>query len=101
MDRGPGRGVGVRAVLFVRAIVADDAASDAARTFFIVEIERRLTPEGDAEKLRDLIFELAPDGVPAKEFGDWFDRLRDDLVRSRGVFRPSGASCARLVRAGP
>ena len=87
VDRGSLGGAGLRALLVVRVVVTDDAASTGRRTLYIVEIERRLTPEGDAEKFRGLIFEFAPDGDPAAEFEAWLTKLRADLVRNRGVFR--------------
>ncbi|MCY4505552.1 MAG: hypothetical protein OXG35_01120 [Acidobacteria bacterium] len=87
VGRGPRGGVGLRALLVVRVIVADDAASGGRRTLYIVEIERRLTPEGDGERFRGLIFELDPHGAPAEQLDSWLTNLRTDLVRSRGVFR--------------
>ena len=87
MDRGSRGGAGLRALLVVRVVVTDDAASTGRRTLYIVEIERRLTPEGDAEKFRGLIFEFAPDGDPAAELEVWLTKLRADLVRNCGVFR--------------
>lgn len=87
VNRGPRGSVGLRALLVVRVVVADDAASSARRTLYIVEIERRSTPQGDAENFRGLIFELAPSDDPAMLFEGWLSKLRTDLVRSRGVFR--------------
>ena len=87
VNRGPRSAVGLRALLVVRVVVADDTASSARRTLYIVEIERRLTPQGDAENFRGLIFELATSDDPATLLDGWLSKLCADLIRSRGVFR--------------
>ena len=85
VDRGRRGGVGFRALLVVRVVVADDTASSDCRALYIVEIERRLTPDGDAEKFPGWIFEIAPNDNPAARLDAWLTKLRADLVRSGGV----------------
>ena len=85
VDCGPRGGVGFRALLVVRVVVADDPASSDIRALYIVEIERRLTPDGDAEKFPGWIFEIAPNDDPATRLDAWLTKLRADLVRSDGV----------------
>ena len=85
VDCAPRGGVGFRALLVVRVVVADDTASSDCRALYIVEIERRLTPDGDAEKFPGWIFEIAPNDDPAARLDAWLTKLRADLVRSGGV----------------
>ena len=105
VDRGPRGGVGLRALLVVRVVVADDAASTGRRGLYIVEIERRLTPAVDPDKFAGFIFEIPPNGDPAARLDAWLTKLRADLVRTRGVFHSElRAACpgrAALFRHSP
>ena len=87
VDRGPRSGVGFRALLVVRVVVAGDAATSDSRGLYIAEIERRLTPDGDAEKFPGWIFEIAPDDDPAARLDAWLTKLRAELLHSGGVLR--------------
>ena len=69
-----------------------------SRALYIVEIDRRLTLDGDAEKFPGWVCEMAPNDDPAARLNAWLSKLRADLGRSGGVFT---ASCGWLAPAAP